>query len=405
MIRNRPTILYVLAAPPGDNAPTIHAASLAELMGACGYEVTSISLGIYRHGINEASITKYRSLNCDVPNTLGFYKWQWVAKSIERRTSTRAIRAFRAVYVRSAPDVVVYYGVTSALAKAILLQCNHDGTAVVVDETDWFKESDSDFEIDRNNRFERIDSEADGIIAISPFLYSHFSTNTVGDAGPDVIYIPPLIPIDQLFATRIAARKAQRTTTRFLYAGSIGDNKDQIKGFIRAILDYGDDLPTKPVIDVVGVNKKDACEALGFSPPEEKVRFHGRQPHEKVLELLESADFGVLFREPKTYARAGFSTKFAECMSCGVPMICNSVGGADVVIDSDVDGIVISDLTRASMANGLKKACSMDEKSLSAMKRAALKKARGLFAMENYRCSFSSFLTKVQERASDGKRR
>lgn len=393
-------VLYVLAAPPGDNASTIHATSIAELMGMCGCAVLPVSLGIYRRGAGQKLVTKYRSLCFNVPRALGFYKWQVIAKRRERKTSALAIRVFRDIYSRSAPDVVIYYGVTSLLAKAILAQCNDDGVAVIVDETDWFKETDSEFEKDRNNRFERIDPDADGIIAISPFLYDHFSMNVAGDGKPVVFFMPPLNPRERPCVTAIKPREIQRETTRFLYAGSIGGGKDQIVGFIRAILDCGDDLPTEPEMDVVGVTEKEAREALGFLPSLEKVRFHGRQPHEKVIELLDSADFGVLFRKPETYARAGFSTKFAECMSCGVPMICNSVGGADAVIDPDVDGIVIPDLTKASMVHGLAKACGMDEKSLNAMKQAALGKARDLFGMENYQRGFSSFLEKVQKAAS-----
>lgn len=406
MTQHRPKVLYILAAPPGDNAPTLHAASIAELMGECGYLVVPISLGPYRRGICQTPVAEYRSLSFNVPRTLGFYQWQLVAKRRERKTSARAIRAFRNAYRRNAPDIVVYYGVTSALAEAVLSQCASDGVAVVVDETDWFKETDSDFERDRNNRFERFDPEADGIIAISPFLYDHFSKIIVrGERKPAVIFMPPLNSNESPCATAVKSRGGQRETTRFLYAGSIGGQKDQISGFIRILLDYGDGLPTKPVMDVVGVTEEEARNALGFLPPLGKVRFHGRQPHEKVLELLDSTDFGVLFRKPETYARAGFSTKFAECMSCGVPMLCNSVGGADSLIVSDVDGIVIPDATRASMVEGLKKACSMNECSLNAMKQAALDKAHGLFDMENYRNSFSVFLAKAQEEASARKRR
>ena len=57
------------------------------------------------------------------------------------------------------------------------------------------------------------------------------------------------------------------------------------------------------------------------------------------------------------------------------------------------------------MVEGLKKACSMNECSLNAMKQAALDKAHGLFDMENYRNSFSVFLAKAQEEASARKRR
>ena len=108
--------------------------------------------------------------------------------------------------------------------------------------------------------------------------------------------------------------------------------------------------------------------------------------------MLRESDFGILFRKPELYARAGFSTKFAECMSNGVPMLCNAVGGADTVLETGMDGIVISDMSEESLEGGIRAACSLDDNEIIAMKRAALEKALRLFEPSEYREPFSLYL-------------
>ncbi len=151
-------------------------------------------------------------------------------------------------------------------------------------------------------------------------------------------------------------------------------------------------MPSKPVVDVVGVSVGDAEGIQTGLSKVDGVHFWGRQSHDRVIEMLRESDFGILFRKPELYARAGFSTKFAECMSNGVPMLCNAVGGADTVLETGVDGIVISDMSEESMEEGIRVACSLNDCELIAMKRAALEKALRLFEPSVYSESFSLYL-------------
>jgi len=151
-----------------------------------------------------------------------------------------------------------------------------------------------------------------------------------------------------------------------------------------------------PELDVVGVSPAEGESLLRGRVTAVAVRFHGRLPHESVIAMLREADFGILFRQPELYARAGFSTKFAECMSNGVPMLCNAVGGADLVLSPGIDGLVVPDLEPASLVAGIKAACDMDDDALLAMKRAALLKAKQLFQPESYMEDLSDFLASLQ---------
>ena len=82
-------------------------------------------------------------------------------------------------------------------------------------------------------------------------------------------------------------------------------------------------------------------------------------------------------------------------MSNGVPMLCNAVGGADLILENMIDGIVIPDLSNRALLDGITSACNLTDHELTSMKRAALEKAIKLFESDNYIDSFSSFLNSV----------
>lgn len=390
------SILYVMASLPGFNAPTKHAFSIAEMMRDVDCNVEILSTAIHRRGEEWKTAAESCSCGLTVPKSLGYFRWQLIGKRLERSHSIFARKAFREAYARTKPDLVVYYGIRAKLAEEVHTLCKRDAVGVVVDETDWFRDSDTSFERDRNNRFENLDPKSDGIIAISPFLFEHFSMLAGNSGLPRVFFMPPLNPKGEKVHRSSSVGRLQEGTTRFLYAGSIGGEKDHIKEFIQVLMSCGGNCATRPFLDVIGVDERQAVKALGFLPPVSLVKFHGRRPHECVMKMLETADFGVLLRKPETYAKAGFSTKFAECMSAGVPMLCNEVGGADSVLLDGVDGIVVPDLTLPSVATGLEMACDMSDEDLRRMKGAALEKAQRLFEQDTYKDGFAAFLRDVR---------
>ena len=186
-----------------------------------------------------------------------------------------------------------------------------------------------------------------------------------------------------------------RTETKFVYAGSPAGGKDSLTEFISLISQDAIPAITQPALDVLGIDLPQAISLMGDIAKSDKVHFHGRVSHDSVINLLQDSDFGILFRTPDLYARAGFSTKFAECMSNGVPMLCNAVGGADLILENNIDGIVIPDLSSQALLGGITSACNLTDYELASMKQAALKKALSLFESNNYIDSFSSFLKSV----------
>lgn len=393
-MQTKGTILYVIQSAPRDNAPTKHAFAIADLMRDCGYEVIFLVAGI-ESGSNEGCCWDYP---VTIPNSLKLTKWQLIAKYYERMTSCRAYAAFKDKAKEVSPAAVIYYGIEAELAAKVSTWCRNYDVPVLVDETDWFEPHFRGdiaawiVERSRSKRVELVDTLADGVIAISPFFRDYFGRICKEGGKPQVFFLPPLNRSGDSIAKITERASRKRAVTRFFYAGSPAGGKDNLVCFIKAIEKLADDVPSRPVVDVVGVSPEDAEDLCAGISKVNGVHFWGRQSHNRVIEMLRESDFGILFRKPELYARAGFSTKFAECMSNGVPMLCNEVGGADIILETGVDGIVISDMGEKSMEEGIKVACSLSDCELMAMKKAALDKALQLFSPAEYRDSFSLYL-------------
>lgn len=96
------------------------------------------------------------------------------------------------------------------------------------------------------------------------------------------------------------------------------------------------------------------------------------------------ADFSILFRENLRYAKAGFSTKLSESLSLGIPVLCNAVGGADVIIQDGINGIKINSYEVEEIIKAIERILDMDQQTIDKMKKNALNAAQRLFLGSQY---------------------
>ena len=392
-------VLYLVQAVPGDNAPTKHAFAVSDLLVKCGFSVHFVLAGIIDPSSN-AIITNY-DYPFDFPNEVKLGHFQIAKKYYERISSSFSFKAFARIFNLLQPDLVIYYGIQHKLAKKVLDYCHNTNVPVIVDETDWFTPKYKGdlaawlVEKSRSKRVAEVDKLLDGVIAISPFFKKHFDSICSSQGYPKTFYLPPLNRTGDSLGDPSSIGMKHRTETKFVYAGSPAGGKDSLTEFISLISQEAIPATTQPVLDVLGIDLNQAISLMGDIAKSDKVHFHGRVSHDSVIKLLQDSDFGILFRTSDLYARAGFSTKFAECMSNGVPMLCNAVGGADLILENNIDGIVIPDLSSQALHDGITSACNLTDYELANMKQAALKKALSLFESDNYIDSFSSFLKSV----------
>lgn len=326
---------------------------------------------------------------------------QKVARFIEMALGVRASTWIIDYINKRKPKAVLFYGGTCTLVSRVFRHARRSGVKDLIDETDWFEPSSSMNAYSRtyytldNHRLQYVDAGLDGIIAISPYFYEHFS-----HVNRNVIFFPPCV--EKLPQERDVRGRNGGRSVSFAYAGSLGPGKDILLPFARAFISYRHGYEKglyarELLLRVVGVEARDmACE---LSVPTNElesfgIECFGRVTHDKTLSIVRSCDFGLLLRHPQLYAKAGFSTKAVEYLTNGLPLLCNAVGGVDALIDNGVDGFVLGpeETDEESLLVFLKKFSKLDGDDIVRMSSAARAKANGLFIEEQYQDLFRSFL-------------
>lgn len=289
------------------------------------------------------------------------------------------------------PDVILYYG-TNVESKLIHL-CKIKNIKLVLDKVDWFEKDDrkgifNQYYVQKkiDKSFYDLDLYANGVIAISDYIFEFFKSKNV-----KTIKIPPIF---KQYNTVFFVESIQ--PVKLIYCGTLGGNKDTITPIIDALqkINCTENLVT---LDVVGVTLEDYRQIVknDYLSEEEAFKgvfFHGRIPHEDALVMLQNSHFSVLLRENKRYAKAGFSTKFAESMMMAVPVICNKVGGADKCITDGVNGFLIENNSVQKVVDVLERILLLNQNEIMCMKKRTVNYASKYFYIDNYKNEIRNFI-------------
>ena len=284
------------------------------------------------------------------------------------------------------PYAVFLYNECYPLAKKLLAYCKKNNIRLFADVTEWY-------EMDKNKNFAerfvvrsaekritKLDHRFDGIIAISDFFEDYYKSK-----GANVVRIPPLMEIEKDLEIEKHEYYEDKSVLNFVYAGSPG-GKDILVPFVQALQFVNKD-GIKARLDVVGIDEKyfDRFDVVDKNLKETGVVAHGRLSHEETLSVVKKSDFGILFRHTKRYAKAGFSTKLAECMSVGVPMVCNKIGGCDLCIEHKVNGVLTETSEEKELSNALKTLISISADNILVIRKNAYEYALENFSIGKYK--------------------
>ena len=241
------------------------------------------------------------------------------------------------------PDIIILYELNSIVVEErIRRYCERHNIRLIIEVTEWMEVENRKeiatrgivWQKDIQKRY--IDKRCGNIIAISEFLCEHYRRQ-----GCNVIKLPPIV---YNFAENNQVLRDKNTVNlqqvRLVFAGTT-DFKDYLEPLLRAIRK---------------INNND----------------------------VKKADFSVLMRENKRYAKAGVSTKFVEAMSLAVPSICTAVGGTDAFVSDGVDGFLIKDNSVYEILGKLELIVNMDSSEILQMKLNALNKAKHVFSEDQY---------------------
>ena len=180
---------------------------------------------------------------------------------------------------------------------------------------------------------------SDGLIVVSDRMRARY-------AKKQPLLLPPLVDTADPIWHQTPETREKFT---FCYAGD-PSNKDRLDLMLRAFSGLPADAAE---LRIIGVGREEYAAFGGADAPAcENVRFLGRLSHEEtVLEILSCGCF-LFLREPSRRNTAGFPTKFAEALTCGVPVITTAV--SDVPLYADGDCIILPDAAAESVTDAMR---------------------------------------------------
>lgn len=305
----------------------------------------------------------------------------------------RVISELRKLHKSEGLDAVIIYSCGLLLGMWLIKHwCKRHNVKVIFDVVEWYspeqckngKFSWNYIENDFTNRV--IIDRRCRVIAISSYLENYFANK-----GCHTVRIP-IIATERVL--EIIPKYDNAIKRTFIYAGS-HLKMDNIPMILRSLLLLSDDERKKIKFHIFGMNKKQINAELCIEITEElgnSLIIHGRRPNCNVLECLRSADFCVMFRDPKLRVnRAGFPSKVIESMSMGVPMFCNfSSDLGDFLINGD--NAVIASLSTESIANGFRTILAMTPDTVYAMKNKAKKTIENGFSYKKFYTKFTDII-------------
>lgn len=231
-------------------------------------------------------------------------------------------------------------------------------------------------------------SKAQGIIAISRLIEQHYLSFL-----NNVVRIPTITDCSDT-PYRVDIRESK--CIYFIFAGRLDKNKDRLTEFIVA-LDHLGERGKNVFLDVYGPDTVELEEQLGdqaylLNKHQKTIRIHGKVKQEIVKQKCYESDFSVFFRPDRRSSNAGFPTKLGECMTCGTPAFCNDTGDISLVLEDNINGFLIKDLSVEEIYEKLELILTMELEERKKMRLMARKKAEEYFNYYNYAAEINSVL-------------
>lgn len=349
------TVLYLGRFGSEKTASGIRVRMISAILRNIGYNVVLIS--------NSSEGTS--SENTDEESEFTFLRVPYREKKrcsfenmIDVLFGSYEFKYFKGIYNKYKPSAVILYNETSTICDLVTKYVHANGGSVFADVTEWYelislRNSIAGALLTRkvDKRIRASDYKLDGVIAISDFFFNYYKEKKV-----TVVRIPPIFD-EEAFAKHItlSCNKAMNPL-RIVYAGSPG-TKDILLPVFDAIKEINDGDSGSIIFDIYGMTSGQisAMWKEERSPEECGIIGHGVADHERVLSEVSKAHYSILLRHNKLYAKAGYSTKFAESLLLGTPVICNRIGGTDSDIIPGENGYLIDSASKEALIPLLRK--------------------------------------------------
>lgn len=387
-------IIYIATIGKNGEVGAVHVHNRAKLFFAAGYKTEVISECPYDNYkyVDDKYLTHHYLKPYKGSGKLRGLVW-WEEQLLGLSTFVQIKRILQ----KEQPQYVVAYEISSIiLIIRLKAYCQKRGIKLIVEVSEWMEVKDYKFPYQiivglKDFQRHHLDEKIGNIITISNYLFCNYSNRKCNK-----VTIPPL------FDTLVHETEIKRhphelcdAKIRLVFAGSIG-NKDYLIPLIKTILKINKDK-IQIAFDVIGPSKEDIAKMMNIQNMQNHgVFLMGMLSHEETIEIVKKADFSVLFRENRRYAKAGVSTKFCEAMRLGVPSICTKVGGTDIFVKDGENGFLIEDNTEENITQMLERLVRLNNEELYRLKINAYHSAFRYFSIDSHIESVKEFLDNCQ---------
>lgn len=191
-----------------------------------------------------------------------------------------------------------------------------------------------------------------GLIVISKKLGKLYSIVT-----KNVVYVPVLVDTNQFMPGISYAEHRQKFLLTF--AGSITEKKDKLYELVQ-IISSDSELRSKFRLQIYGFinnSSKQRLESLivkyGMT---DEIRLFNPVPHNSMAEIFSNSDILLLIRPSNLQNEYGFSTKLAEYLASGTPVLTTDVSDNAEYLTDNLNAFVLNknNLDSVTLSNKLK---------------------------------------------------
>lgn len=366
--------------PEGD-AGAVRLLYVAKAMTAVGCKVTVLCRGRLGNGIiDEIEYISFRERKANfLAKVIAYLHFSRnVAKFLKKQNELSC------VYIYNAP-LAVFHWCKKKYAKT--------ETKLVYDCVEWyspeqFKHGKYSYSYwIKNHTVTHVVDQSFSVIAISRFLERHFSGK-----GIRTLRVPILCDTGEY-----NGRKKVEDTLNLFYAGS-PQKKDLIGNVLDAMLLLDLDERKKIKITFVGTTKEHLVAKCGISLEtldrcSDVLNLYGRKPRGEVLDMMQNADFTLLFRDPDLrYAKAGFPSKIVESLANATPVFCNCSSDLELYLKDNENAIIAKDHSPEAIVEAIRRAAKLSVENKLCMSKEALESAKKYFDYQLYQNALSEFL-------------
>lgn len=302
--------------------------------------------------------------------------------------------------------VITYGSPNTALFNWLLMRFfKKRRIPVVADCADWHvtKTSNPLFDlvktIDTYCRVGVLNKHVSGVIAISRWLERYYR-----NSGVPTVLVPPLCDEDPdeirrlyvpcrpttLMYAGFPFREAMRVTS----PNMMKDRLDVALTLLHQASRRGSDF----IFNIYGITKSEYLDSLPWQAGildelVDKVNFWGFATNDKVRQQTIQSDYMILLRDSNRMTEAGFSTKVAESLSCGTPVVTTRTSDLGEYVEEGETGYFIDIVCEEAAVTRL--ASILDNTADERRRQHEVCVERRLFYYATYAQTLACFLAKV----------